>query len=385
MEEAEMIGFTLTQEQIAMQKIAREFANSQMKPYAQELDRIPSPHFDWKIVERFAAAGFTSFFVPTEYGGGGIDSITMAIMCEELAVACAGISSVLAGNLLATNCLKVGGTEEQKRKHLSLLADRKGMIGALAITEPNAGSDLGGIRTVARRNNDDYLLSGTKCYITNAGIANLYIVLATTEPTKKYAGLDFFIIPSDSPGLTIGKIEDKMGLRASQTGEIILDNVRVPAGNLLGNPGTGFLVAMQALDVSRPTVAVCAIGLARAAYETALEYTKRRIQFGRPIFNNQAVSFALVDMATTIDAARLLTWRACYLIDNGEECTKEASMAKVFSTEAAQWICSKAMHLMGAIGYSRDLLVEKYLRDARALTVIEGPSEIQRHIIAEEL
>jgi alkylation response protein AidB-like acyl-CoA dehydrogenase len=380
-----MIGFTLTEEQIALQKMAREFAETHMKPYARDLDRMPSPHFDWKVVDRFAAGGYTSFFIPTEYGGRGMDSLSTAIMCEELAVVCAGISTVIAGTMLAANCLKTGGTEEQKRKHLSLLAEKKGRLGALAITEPNAGSDLDSISTIARKDKGGYSISGTKHYITNAGIADLYIVLATTEPSKKYAGLDFFIVPADSPGLSTGKIEDKMGLRASQTGEIILDNVRVPDENLLGKPGTGFLVAMQTLDLSRPMVSVCAIGIARAAYETVLEYTKKRVQFGRTLFKNQAVAFALVDMATTIDAARLLTWRACYLIDHGQEFTKEASMAKLFATESAVQICSKAMHFMGAVGYSRDLPVEKYFRDAKAMTVIEGPSEIQRHIIADEL
>lgn len=380
-----MIGFTLTEEQMALQRQAREFASSQMRPYAQELDRSPSPHFDRRIVDRFAAAGFTGFFIPRQYGGGGVDMVGMAIMCEELAAVCAGISTVLAGTLLATNCLKVGGAEEQKEQYLPLLADRRGRLGALAITEPNAGSDMGGICTVARSDGDGYVLSGTKHYITNAGIADLYVVLATTDPAKKYAGLEFFIVPGDAPGLAAGRIEDKMGLRASQTGEVLLNDVRVPAGSLLGRAGTGFLVAMQALDLSRPTVAVCAVGIARAAYEAALDYAKRRVQFGRPIFKNQAVSFALVDMVTSIDAARLLTWRACRLIDAGEEFTKEASMAKLFAAEAAERICSRAMHLMGAVGYSRDLPVEKYLRDAKALTVIEGTSEVQRHVIAEQL
>lgn len=380
-----MMGFILTEEQLALQKMAREFAEKQMKPYARELDRMPSPHFGWKIVDRFAAAGFMSFFVPKEYGGLGLDSISCAIMCEELSVACAGMASVLGGTMLAANCLKAGGTEEQKRKYLSLFADKKGKVGAMAITEPDAGSDMASISTIARKDREGYLLSGTKCHITNAGIADLYVVLATTDPTKKYAGLDLFIVPADSPGLSIGKIEDKMGLRAEQTAEVLFDNVRVSSENLLGKPGTGFLVAMQALDLSRPMVAVNAVGIARAAYEAALEYTKKRVQFGRPLFKNQAVAFALADMATAIDAARLLTWRACYLIDHGQEFTKEASMAKLFATESTVKICSQAMHLMGAAGYTRDLPVEKYFRDAKALTVLEGTSEVQRHIISEEL
>ena len=380
-----MIGFTPTEKQLALARAAREFADIHIRPYARELDRMPSPHFDWKVVDRFAAAGYTSFFIPEEYGGGGVDMITLAVMCEEFAVACAGMSTVLAGTMLAANCLKAGGTAAQKKKYLSLLAEKRGRLGALAITEPNAGSDLGAISTVARRDKDSYMLSGTKHYITNAGVADIYMVLATTEPARKYAALDFFIVPGDARGFSVGKIEDKMGLRASQTGELILDNVRVHAASLLGKPGTGFLVAMQALDLSRPMVSVCGIGISRAAYETVLEHTRKRIQFGRPLFKNQAVAFALADMAITIDAARLLTWRACCLLDSGQEFTREASMAKLFTSESAVEVCSKAQHLMGAVGYSRDLPLEKYLRDARALTVLEGSSEIQRHIIASQL
>ena len=380
-----MISFTLTEAQMAAQKKAREFAEKHMKPYVKELDSMPSPHFDWKIVDRFAAAGYTSFFLSKEYGGGGVDALTVAIICEEMAVVCAGICSVLGASMLAANCLKAGGTEEQKKTYLSLLAEKKGRLGAMAITEPSAGSDLGGVSTLAVKDNNDYVISGTKTFISNAGIADLYIVLATTDPAKKYAGLDFFIVPADTPGLSAGKIEDKMGLRASPTGTVILENVRVPAKNLLGKPGTGFLVAMQALDLSRPMMSVDAIGIARAAYEAALEYTRKRVQFGKPLFKNQAVAFALADMATTIDAARLLSWRACCLLDSGQEFTKEASMAKLFSSEAAVEICSKAMHLMGAVGYTRDLPVEKFFRDAKAMTILEGTSEIQRRIIAQEL
>ena len=380
-----MIGFTLTADQIAAQKTAREFAEKHMKPYARELDRMPSPHFDWKIVDRFASAGYTSFFIPEEYGGGGVDYLTVAIVCEEMAAVCAGICGVLGATMLAANCLKAGGTDAQKKKYLSLLAEKKGRLGAMAITEPAAGSDLAGVNTIAHKEKDSYIISGIKTFISNAGIADLYIVLATTDPAKKYAGLDFFIVPADTPGLSAGKIEDKLGMRASQTGDVILDNVRVPAENLVGKPGTGFLVAMQALDLSRPMMSVDAIGIARAAYETALEYTKKRVQFGKPLFNNQAVAFALADMATAIDAARLLTWRACCLLDSGMEFTKEASMAKLFSSESAVEICSKAMHLMGAAGYTRDLPVEKYFRDAKAMTILEGTSEIQRRIIAQEL
>jgi len=380
-----MTGFTLNEEQLALQKKAREFADTQMRPYAAEIDRAQSPHFDRRVVERFAAAGFTQLCIPEEYGGVGASSLTIAIMCEELAVACAGMSTILAGSMLAINCLRSGGSPDQRSKYLPLLADKKGKLGALAITETGAGSDMGGIATIAKPSKEGYVLSGSKYYISNAGIADLYIVLATTEPAKKYAGLDLFIVPAGTTGLSTGKIEDKLGLRASQTGELIFDRVRVPSSSLVGRPGTGFLATMQALDLSRPAAAVCAIGISRAAYEAALGYTKKRVQFGRPLFRNQAVAFALVDMAVSIDAARLLTWRACHLIDSGEEFTAEASMAKLFASETAQRITSQAMHLVGAAGYSRDLPFEKYYRDARAMTILEGASEIQRHIIAGEL
>ena len=380
-----MIDFRLSAEQLALQKMARDFAATEMKPYARELDRRQEPYFDWKIVERFAKAGITTLSIPREYGGGGADYLTVCVALEELAAACAGMTTVLGGLALAVNCLKSAGTQEQKEKYLPILTHPRGKLGCLAITEAGAGSDLASISTKARPDANGYLLSGTKSFITNAGLAAFYIVMATTDPAKKHAGLDCFIVPGDAKGLSLGRIEDKMGLRACQVGELILDKVRVPRCDLVGSPGTGFLVTMQTLDLSRPGVAVLGIGIARAAYETALDYAKQRVQFGHPIFNNQAVSFALADMATTIDAARLLTWRACSLIDNGEESAKEASMAKVFATEMAESVCSKAMHLLGSYGYSREMLVEKYLRDAKALPILEGTSEIQRHIISAEL
>jgi alkylation response protein AidB-like acyl-CoA dehydrogenase len=381
----EMIGFMLTEEQQALQKMARDFAAAEMKPYARELDRRQDLCFDWGIVERFAKAGVTGLAVPREYGGSGADSLTMALVMEELATACTGMTTVLAGTLLAACCLRVAGSEEQKRRYLPILADPKGKLGCMAITEAGAGSDLASIATRARLDADGYLLSGTKSFITNAGLAAFYIIVATTDPAKKHSGLQCFVVPGDASGLSLGKKDDKMGLRASQTGEIILNEVRVPRHDLVGRPGTGFLVTMQTLDTTRPWVATLAVGVARTAYETALDYAKKRVQFGHPIFANQAVSFALADMATSIDAARLLVWRACSLIDSGGEFTRAGSMAKLFATEMAEKVCSQAMHLLGASGYSRECLAEKHLRDAKALTTVEGTSEIQRRLIAAEL
>jgi len=380
-----MIEFTLTEEQLALQRMAREFADSEMKPYAQELDRCQDLSFDWKIVERFAKAGITAMLVPQAYGGRGGKKLTMAVVMEELAAACAGTTIVLGGTQAVACCLNSGGTEEQKKKYLPILADPKGKLGCMAVTEVGAGSDVGSISTIARQDADGYVLSGTKSYITNAGLAAFYIIVATTDPAKRLAGIECFIVPGDAPGLSFGKVVDTMGLRASRIGEVILDDVKIPRDNLVGCPGAGFLITVQTFDVTRSCVATVAVGIARAAYETALYYTKQRVQFGRPIFKNQAVSFALADMATAIDAARLLTWRACSLIDSGGEFNKEVSMAKLFASETAEWVCSRAVGFLGAYGYSRDAMVEKYLRDAKALTIVEGTSEIQHYTIAAEL
>lgn len=380
-----MIDFTLSEEQLALQDMAREFADREMRPYARELDSRQDLSFDWKIVDRFAKAGITGMLIPKEYGGGGASMLTMAVTMEELAAACAGMTSVLGGTLAATCCLISGGAEEQKKNYLPILAAPKGKLGCMAIAEAGAGSDVASIATIARPAADGYVLSGTKPYVTNAGLAAFYIIVASTDPAKKLSGIDCFIVPGDAPGLSFGKVVDTMGLRAARVGEIMLDGVKVPRDNLVGSPGTGFLITMQTFDTTRPFVATMAIGIARAAYETALDYTKQRVQFGRPIYKNQSVSFALADMATAIDAARLLTWRACFLIDSGGEFNKETSMAKLFASEMAEWICSQAMHFLGAYGYSRDAMVEKYLRDAKALTIIEGTSEIQRHFIVAEL
>ena len=266
-----------------------------------------------------------------------------------------------------------------------MLSNKFGKLGAFAATETGAGSDMTSVSAVAYENGDSYLISGSKQYITNAGLAEINIVLASSDPSRKRAGLDLFIVPSDIPGISPGRIEDKMGLRAAQVGEIVMDRVRVPKENLIGGHNTGLLLSMQTLDLTRPALGVSATGIARAAFETALEYTRERIQFGKPIFKKQAISFALADMATTIDAARFLNWRACDLIDHDKEFTKEASMAKLFATESAERICSQALHLTGAKGFTHCMLIEKYLRDIQGMVVIEGTSETQRYFIAAEL
>jgi len=380
-----MIGFDLNEEQLQYQKIARTFAEQEMKPYAAELDRRQGTTFDWRIVRRFAKANLLGLGVPQKYGGLGVDHLTVAIVTEELGAACLGISESAGGTWLATCCLTLVGNEDQKKRYLPLVCGENATLAGLAVTEPEAGSDMAGIRTRATRKGDLYTLNGTKTFITNAGLAGFYIVFATTDPRKRDGGLNAFIVDGNARGLTLGAIEDMMGLRASQTGELIFDNVEVPVENLLGVENTGFLIAMQTLDMARPCMGASAVGVARSALEVALAYARERKQYGRPIFENQAISLMLADMATEIEAARLLTWKACWLIDQGMDSTMASSMCKIFATEMAERVCSRAIQILGGQGYTRKWPLEKYLRDVKALQIYEGTNQIQRIVISSML
>jgi acyl-CoA dehydrogenase len=314
-----------------------------------------------------------------------LDLLASAVIAEELGAACLGITDSAGGTWLATTCLKLIGNEDQKRRFLPLICSESGNLAALAVTEPEAGSDIAGIRTLATRKGDYYLLNGVKTFITNAGLARYYIVFATSDLQKRHGGLNAFVVDANSEGLTLGEIDDKMGLRASQTGELIFRDVEVPEENLLGAENTGFLIAMQTLDMSRPCMGAVAVGVARSAFETALAYARKRKQYGRPIIENQAISFVLSDMAMEIEAARLLTWKACWLIDHSLDSTKASSMCKVFATEMAEKVCSQAIQILGGKGYTRNCPLEKYLRDAKALQIYEGTNQIQRIIISSSL
>src|SRR5659263_120490 len=303
----EMIGFNLTEEQSVFKQAAREFAENQMKPYAAELDRREQTFFDPGIVQRFADARLLGLPIPAEYGGAGVDYLTAAIVSEELGAGCAGMTVVAGTTWLAVISIMLVGSEEQKERYLPRICEPAGKLAALASTEAEAGSDISAMETLAVRTGDSYVLNGRKHYITNAGLADFYVVFATTNPSKRHAGINAFIVDGDSSGLSVGRTEDKMGLRASRNAELVLEDVEVPAGNLLGEEGTGFLVLMQTLDTSRPCLGAISVGLARAAYEAALSYARQRRQYGRLLIENQGVSFMLADMATAIDAARLLT------------------------------------------------------------------------------
>jgi acyl-CoA dehydrogenase len=370
---------------LSFQKTARIFAEKEMKPYAAELDRRQGGDFDWGIVRRFAKGNLMGLHIPQEYGGLGVDVLTAAVVVEELGAACLGITEVVGGTWLATTCLTLVGNQDQKKRYLPQVCGENSTLAGLAVTEPEAGSDIAAIKTLATRKGDYYLLNGTKTFITNAGLAGFYIVFATTDPHKRHGGLNAFIVDGDTKGLILGSVDDKMGLRACQTGELIFDKVEVPLENLLGVENTGFLIAMQTLDMTRPCLGASAVGVARAAFETALAYARERRQYGRPIIENQGISFMLADMATQIEAARLLTWRACWLVDQGLDSTRASSMCKVFASEMAEKVCSGAIQILGGNGYTRSWPLEKYLRDAKALQIYEGTNQIQRLIISSML
>jgi alkylation response protein AidB-like acyl-CoA dehydrogenase len=380
-----MIGFTLSEEQLEYQQVAREFAETQMKPYALAADQREDNSFDWGIVRRFAKADLLGLSVPQEYGGMGADYLTCAIIAEELGAGDAGMAVVAGGAWLTVMCINLVGTEDQKARYLPRICTAEGNLAAFAATETEAGSDVAGMRTRAVKKGDHWVLNGSKHYITNAGVADFYVLFGTTDPKRRHAGINAFIVDADSKGLSIGKVEDKMGLRASQNAEIILEDVEVPAENLLGEENTGFLVLVQTMDASRPCFGAISVGLARAAFEDALSYARKREQYGIPLIENQGISFMLSDMLTEIEAARLLTWRAAYMIDEGMDSTRASSMSKVYGTEMAEHVCSRSMEIHGAIGYSKDLPVEKYLRDSKAMSIFEGANLIQRIIISTTL
>lgn len=379
-----MVGFELSAEQAQMRRLAHRFAEDEIRPVAAEYDE--SEETPWPVIEKAARIGLTSYQYPEAYGGGGVDSVlTACIVAEELSWGCLGIASAILGCGLAAVPILLVGTEEQKARYIPWFCDEKVRTGAFALTEPEAGSDVASIRTTAVRDGDHYVLDGRKRFITLGGIADLYALFATVDPGRGHEGLTVFIVEADTPGLSAGKKEQKMGMRASHTGDVILEEIRVPVDNRLGEEGQGFFIAMQSFEHTRPVVAACAVGVARAAYEYAMDYARQRVQFGKPIIAKQAVRFMLADMATEIEAARLLVWRAAWLADNGLPCNVPASMAKAYAADMAMQTTLNAVQILGGYGYMREYPVEKWMRDAKILQIVEGTSQIQRVVISQML
>jgi acyl-CoA dehydrogenase len=377
-----MIDFTLTEDQLALQEMAREFAEKEMRPRAAAADE--GHEFPADVMRKAFDIGFLTCVVPAEYGGGGLGDIETAIISEELARGCAGMYTTMMANSLAFTPLILGGTPEQKKTFLTPFT-RKMSFASYCLTEREAGSDTSAIKTTARKDGGDYIINGSKCFITNGGIADLYVVFANAAPEKGARGISIFLVPRETPGVAVGKVEDKMGQRASNTTELFFEDVRVPAANLVGREGAGFLLAMKTFDKTRADVGAAGVGIARAALENAIEYAKTRIQFGKPIATFQATQFKLAQMAMEIDAARLLVWRAAWLADRGRPCGKESAMAKCFGSDLAMRVTVEALQILGGYGYMKDYPVEKLVRDAKLLQIYEGTNEIQRLVIAREV
>jgi alkylation response protein AidB-like acyl-CoA dehydrogenase len=380
-----VIGFEPTDEQKQVQRLAHRFAEEEIRPAATEYDeREETP---WPILQKAAQIGLMSYQYPEAYGGGGMTSVlTGCVVAEELAWGCLGVATAIIGAGLAAVPILLAGSEEQKSRYIPRFCDpEKVYLGAFALTEPEAGSDAASIRTSAVRKGDRYVLNGQKRFITHGGIADLYVIFATVDRSLGHRGITAFIVEGDAPGLSAGKKEKKMGMRASHTGDVILEDVEVPVENRLGEEGEGFYIAMKAFEHTRPIVAACAVGVARAAYEYALQYAQERVQFGKPIIAKQAVRFMLADMAMEIDAARLLTWRAAWRVDQGLPANIQASMAKAYAADMAMRVTTDAVQILGGYGYMREYPVEKWMRDAKVLQIVEGTSQIQRVIISQML
>jgi alkylation response protein AidB-like acyl-CoA dehydrogenase len=377
------IDFTLSDEQREIQALAHTFAAEAIRPVAAELDE--REEFPWDLVKKAGELGLTTFAFPEELGGLGItDELTNCIITEELAWGCGGVATVLGGTHLASIPILLAGTDEQKQRLLKPIVQRNGLC-AMALTEPEAGSDVAAMATSARREGERYVLNGAKRFITNGGIADLYVIFATVDRALGHRGVTAFIVPGDTPGVSGGKKEKKLGIRCSHTGEVVLDDVRVPVANRLGEEGSGFKLAMTMLDRSRPMVAAIALGIARAAYEYARDYAKERVQFGKPIANNQAIQFLLADMATKVQAARLMTWWSAKVTETGRPFLYESSMAKNFASDVAMEVTTDAVQIFGGYGYIREYPVEKLFRDAKITQIYEGTNQIQKIIVAQQL
>jgi acyl-CoA dehydrogenase len=376
------VSFALTEEQKALRDLARDFAEKEIRPKAAEYDEHSTHPVD--IIEKAHEVGLMNPHVPEEYGGAGLSSFDGMLIGEELSWGCAGICVSIVANALGAGPVMLAGTDEQKRKWLVPLIESP-ILCSFGLSEPNAGSDVSGIQTTAVREGDDYVINGSKMFITNAGHAAWIVVFASTDKSQGHRGLSAFVVPTDLDGVTVEKHLDKMGQRATDTSAIAFQDVRVPADYLLGEEGEGFKIAMRTLDHTRPGTAAGAVGVARAAYEHAVEYSRTRVQFGQPIAMNQGINFLIADMATEIEAARLLTWQAAWLFDQGKRATLQSSFAKRFASDTAMKVTTDAVQIFGGYGYIKEYPVEKLMRDAKLFQIYEGTSQIQRLVIAREI
>jgi acyl-CoA dehydrogenase len=376
------VSFELTDEQRELRRLAREFAEKEIRPKAAEYDEHSTHPAD--IVSKAHELGLMNPHLPEEYGGLGLPGFDGMLIGEELSWGCAGIAVSIVANTLGAAPVVIAGTDEQKRRWLPPLIEQP-ILCSFGLSEPNAGSDVSGIQTTAVRHGDEYVINGSKMFITNAGQAGWLVVFASTDKSKGHRGLSAFIVPTDLDGVTVEKHLDKMGQRATDTSALAFQDVQIPVENRLGEEGEGFKIAMKTLDFTRPGTAAGAVGVAQAAFDYAVEYAKTRVQFGQPIAMNQGVNFLVADMATEIEASRLLVWQAAWLIDQGKRATLQSSFAKRFAADTAMKVTTDAVQIFGGYGYMKEYPVEKLMRDAKLFQIYEGTSQIQRLVIAREI
>jgi butyryl-CoA dehydrogenase len=373
----------LADEQRMIRDVARDFAENEIKPVAGELDK--GGKFPTELVRKLGELGFMGIFVPEEYGGSGMDTFSYVLALEEICKACASTGVIMSvNNSLVCEPIFRFGTEDQKRKYLPPLAKGE-KLGCFSLSEPAAGSDAGNIKTTAVRKGEYYIINGTKNWVTNGPEADIIVLFTSVDLSKKHRGITAFIVEKKFPGVIVGKKEDKLGIKASSTSQLIFEGCRVPVQNRLGQEGEGFKIAMQTLDGGRIGIACQAVGIAQAAFEESVRYSQERESFGKQISKFQAIQFMLADMATRIEASRLLVWQAARMKDRNMKFTKHSAMAKVFASETAMWVTTKAIQIHGGYGYTTDYPVERHFRDAKITEIYEGTSEIQRIVIATEV
>ncbi len=377
-----MVDLTLTDEQKDLREMAHNFAENEIRKVAWEYDKEGT--WPQEIIEKAWELGIMNSHLPAEYGGPGLDYLSGTLIEEELGWGCSGIGTSISCNGLATAPIVIGGSEETKKNYLGRLAEEP-LLASFCLTEPDAGSDVSGMRTRAVRQGDSYVINGSKCFITNGGHADWFTVYAKTDPAAGHKGISAFVVDRELDGVTVDKKEDKLGQRASNTATISFNDVRIPKENMLGEENHGFKLAMMTLDRTRPGVAAMAVGIARAAYEFARDYSLERVQFGVPIAMHQAIQFMIADMATEIEASRLLVWQSGVLLDQGKRNTLASSHAKRFAADSAMESTVDAVQVYGGYGFIKEYPVEKLMRDAKIMQLYEGTSQIQRLVIAREV
>jgi alkylation response protein AidB-like acyl-CoA dehydrogenase len=377
------MDYFLTEDQAMIRDLARDITNEKVLPVRAELDE--KEEFPWDIMKTLAQSDFFGIYIPEEYGGLGKGGFELSLVIEELSRGCLGVSTTYAANALGTYPLLLFGSEEQKKKYLPDIASGKKLV-AFGLTEANAGSDAAGVQTTAKPDGNEYVLNGTKQWITNGGEAEVYTIIAITDKNKGARGASAFVVEKGTPGFSFGKKENKLGIRASSTRELVFENCRIPKENIISKEGMGFIVAMKTLDKSRTGVGAQGVGVAQGAFDAASQFAKERVQFGQPVISIQAVQHMLADMATQIEAARSLVYSVAKYIDTGaKDVSKESAMAKLFATDVAMKVTVDAIQVMGGSGYMREYPVEKMMRDAKILQIYEGTNQIQRNVIGQAL